>query len=75
VTSYPRGVSPAGLRDGSGNVWEWMGEIEASGRVPLRGGSWNDYRRLARVSYRIGYHPYDFDVNVGFRLVVAPVFP
>jgi formylglycine-generating enzyme required for sulfatase activity len=75
VTTYPQGVSPTGVWDGSGNVWEWMGEIGEDGWVPLRGGSWASYRRYARVSYRNLSRPGNCDDSNGFRLVIAPVLP
>jgi formylglycine-generating enzyme required for sulfatase activity len=40
----------------------------------LRGGSWNNNQRNARVSYRNNNQPDNFNNNIGFRLVVAPVF-
>ncbi len=75
VTTYPQGVSPAGVWDGSGNVWEWLLNPDSSGgdTKALRGGGWINNGRLARVSYRGHYQPVNFLNYFSFRLVVAPV--
>jgi formylglycine-generating enzyme required for sulfatase activity len=88
VGSFPEGDSPYGCRDMAGQVWEWMHTLyrdypyrpddgredpSADGRRPLRGGSWGNDRRYARVSFRDYFEPDDFGNVVGFRVVVAPV--
>ena len=40
-----------------------------------RGGSWwSDFEEIARCAYRDRNHPNDWNYNVGFRLVCAPVW-
>jgi formylglycine-generating enzyme required for sulfatase activity len=88
VGAYPGGMAACGALDMSGNVWEWMSNLYrdypywpddgredplAEGRRALRGGSWLDYQRNARVSSRTHHRPDNFDSNVGFRVLVAPV--
>jgi formylglycine-generating enzyme required for sulfatase activity len=76
VATYPQGVSAAGVWDGSGNVWEWMGHpySQDGPEMALRGGGWYRNQRDARVSARSRSVPDYFDDLIGFRLVVAPVF-
>jgi formylglycine-generating enzyme required for sulfatase activity/energy-coupling factor transporter ATP-binding protein EcfA2 len=75
VTTFPQGVSRAGVWDGCGNVWEWMGNRYEPGgvTVTLRGGGWDDDQRNARVSSRAHVTPGGFYGYDGFRVVVAPV--
>jgi formylglycine-generating enzyme required for sulfatase activity len=76
VTTFPQGHSHAGVWDGSGNVWEWMANPYEPGgdTIALRGGSWGNDRRSARVSCRdLNSLPGHFTYLLGFRVVVAPV--
>ncbi|TXH69092.1 MAG: NACHT domain-containing protein [Lysobacteraceae bacterium] len=88
VGAFPKGGSPYGVEDLSGNVWEWTRSVYApypysdsdaspddSNTIVVRGGAWDLRRDDARCAVRGGPRPGDRYSNLGFRVVlcVSPV--
>jgi formylglycine-generating enzyme required for sulfatase activity len=83
VGTYPKGVSPFGIYELSGNVWEWVSDwyVESfhpdSARNPkgpdkgthkvMRGGGWYDQSDRITTTKRIYADPVQRDDEVGFR--------
>lgn len=80
VGSFPKGDTPEGVSDLTGNVWEWVdgwyedglpdnAGMERKFRV-LRGGAWNSDDAHLKADYRLGYRgDFRFAANGGFRCV------
>ncbi len=69
VGLFPKGNTPEGLCDMAGNVSEWTASEDVYGKI-ARGGSFGDYAKLLRCSFRINLdqrdNGYDF---LGFRVI------
>jgi formylglycine-generating enzyme required for sulfatase activity len=89
VGCFPRGASPYGVLDMSGNAWEWCAtkfqgsyedyqddnDVEGTDARVLRGGAFHYTDRSVRCAYRYYGSPYNRYGGNGFRVVASPSAP
>ncbi|MBC8283148.1 MAG: SUMF1/EgtB/PvdO family nonheme iron enzyme [Nitrospinae bacterium] len=66
VASFPKGTSPYGVMDMTGNVWEWI-ETPSKGLRVVKGGGWTSYKNQSKISFRNAVDPKLKNPTFGFR--------
>jgi formylglycine-generating enzyme required for sulfatase activity len=69
--SHPESVSPFGLYDMAGNVWELTESVRAKEAIVIRGGSWYHTELASRSDNREPVEPSTRIINIGFRVCAS----
>jgi formylglycine-generating enzyme required for sulfatase activity len=72
VSRYHSGVSPFGVYDMVGNVWEWLATATTPGRYELKGSAWTSPLFRGAPSSFNDADDFMQDDDTGFRCVAAP---
>lgn len=72
VTRFSSGVSPYGLYDAVGNVFQWTSSRLANGRRVLKSCAWDDEPGLCRPAFRHGRPAESRHILFGFRCAGPP---
>lgn len=72
VARFPTGVSPYGLYDPVGNVFQWTASRLHDGRRVLKGCAWDDEPGLCRPAFRHGRPAESRHILIGFRCAAPP---
>lgn len=67
VARYPGGMSPYGLFDAVGNVFQWTSSALPDGRRIVKGCAWDDDPGLCRPAFRHARPPESRHILIGFR--------
>jgi serine/threonine protein kinase/formylglycine-generating enzyme required for sulfatase activity len=71
VGSHPKSISPFGLSDMAGNVWELTRSVRANEKIVIRGGSWYHPALASRSDNREPVEPSTRTVYIGFRVCAS----
>jgi formylglycine-generating enzyme required for sulfatase activity len=80
VMRYSEGVSPYGIYDMAGNVWEWCrnaeGELDTTDittndKRAVKGGSYVSYYERSKIAFNYYLKPETLYGSIGFRLIAG----
>lgn len=72
VYAHREGVTPEGVVDLAGNVFEWTSASMPDGRPVLKGCSWDDAPGTCRCAFRHGRPASSRHILIGFRCAASP---
>lgn len=72
VSRYHSGVSPYGVYDLVGNVWEWLATPDGAGRYELKGSAWTSPLFRGAPAHFNSAGDFMQDDDTGFRCAASP---